>query len=754
MKRIFSQERLPYLVTALGPLLLFAPIFLQGRVLFWGTPMLQFVPWHRLSLETLMQGHLPLWNPLVGMGAPLAANYQSAIFYPANWLLALVTPEWGHGLLVMLHLIWAGWGMVLLARRLALEPLPAALAGIAFSMSGYMVARAWFISIPLTAAWLPWIVFATDRLAKAAAALDDRPALVRSVLLLGSLFGLQWLAGHAQTAWYTLLLAALWGLWRGAHAGGRKGFVRAAVAMAFAGVLGFALAAIQLLPTLEYLRESHRTTLDPNFALTYSFWPWRILGLLLPNLFGNPAHGDYWGYGNFWEDALYIGVLPFLFAVAALVRLMRRKTDARTPELFLASVVLVAFWFSLGRNTFLFRFLFSHVPTFNLFQAPSRWNLLSVFSLALLAGFGARYWRRPQGRALYWARLGTAGALGLALTALLGQSALPQVRVTFFRSFAELGLWLAAAGLLTLYLPDRDVPLRWILAAGLLLGDLVLAGSGLNPLASASVYQGRSHLATLAANGERLYLPEKLEYQLKFEQIYSFEGFATLEDWRDVRETGLPNAPMLDGIASANNFDPLLPGRYATWMKAMQRLSALDEERMLALMGVVWRGEGRGRSLVYLHVPGAARVRLLAEATYVSTPEEALAAVLDSDFNPDETLILEGEERKENGSPAGARFVVRDETNPNLVEIDVQSPGGTWLLLSDTWYPGWQARIDGAEQEVWRADYLFRAVWVPAGSHRVTFRYQPLSFTLGAALSLGAVLLMAFAWRRWRNDAR
>ncbi len=158
----------PWLVVALGPLALFGPMLVRGAALFWGTPLLQFIPWRVAALRALESGHFPLWNPLVGMGAPLLANYQTGILYPPNVLLAAVGVEWGSGLLVMLHLTWAGWGMVMLVRGLGMRPAAQMVAGTAFSLSGYLVARAGFLSINAAAAWLPWAVWAADRLGQAA----------------------------------------------------------------------------------------------------------------------------------------------------------------------------------------------------------------------------------------------------------------------------------------------------------------------------------------------------------------------------------------------------------------------------------------------------------------------------------------------------------------------------------------------------------------------------------------------------------
>src|SRR5260221_6258931 len=102
-------------------------------------------------------GHLPLWNPLLGNGAPLLANYQAAVLYPTNWLAVLLPLDLTQPWLAALHLAWAGAGMVTLARLLKLPPLSQAISGLAFGLSQYLVARVSFLSINATVAWLPWI---------------------------------------------------------------------------------------------------------------------------------------------------------------------------------------------------------------------------------------------------------------------------------------------------------------------------------------------------------------------------------------------------------------------------------------------------------------------------------------------------------------------------------------------------------------------------------------------------------------------
>jgi hypothetical protein len=750
-------HRLPWILVALGPVVLFGPMLVRGKGLYWGTPLLQFVPWRQFAIQTLRQGHFPLWNPRLGMGAPLLANYQSALLYPPNVILAITGPAWGHGLLVTLHLVWAGFGMIVLARRFGLGPLAQSIAGLSFGLSGYLVARSGFLSINAAAAWLPWIILAVDCLARQASSKNlSRTAVVKAILGLALVWAFQWLAGHAQVAWYTLLLACLWAGWRAVLVGRFKGLGRTALFVAGAGVLAFALSAVQLLPTLEYLTQSHRSVaIDPDFALTYSFWPWRLMGLLMPDVFGNPAQGDYWGYGNYWEDDIYVGVLPFLLALGAAWRGVRGSGDHKLLGRLLVVFSFGSLILALGKNTPVFTFLFYNIPTFNLFQAPTRWNLILIFCLALLAAVGAASWQRPTGRSLYWTRLATAGAGAIGIAALFGAQVLPGVEPSVTRAFVLAGIWLVAAGILTLSKPEPLKP-GWNAIVGLAISlDLVVAGWGLNPASPIDLYRGKSQLADQISDGQRVYMAPDIEYELKFEKTHRFEVFRQDIDWRLVRDMGLPNTPLMDGIPSVNNFDPILPDRYVTWMDTLESLPSSRRLKLLALMGVGWQASldlDREAFVRYDVVPGADRIRMVANGIAASSPEEALSLVSSIDFDPSQTVVLEGRFQPAVTSGAsGGEAVLVETDDPGSVVIRAVAPEGSWLVLSDTWYPGWRVRLDGDETQLYRADYLFRAVWVPPGEHEVEFLYQPRSVVLGAIVSLLAWLALAWSGWRWRN---
>ncbi len=859
--RRFLQPSVSWLVWA-APVVLLAPVWLVGKALFWGTPSLQFVPWRWIAGQMLEHAALPLWNPWSGMGAPLLANYQSALLYPPNWLLliaqaagewmsvgsgsegqrlSLGLAAWAQTWLVIFHLGWASWGMVRLSQRLGMKPLAQNISALSFGLSGYLVARAGFLSINAAAAWLPWSILAVESIIRPKP--NEHP--LRLWINSSVSFALLLLAGHAQTAWYILLLAMIWVIVRTPtpaprRKGGRltvgfntlaarlPGLARSIAISGMCGLVAVLLSAAQLLPTAEYLLQSQRAAqVDYRLAMTYSFWPWHFITLLAPGFFGSPVSGDYWGYANYWEDAVYIGILPALLALVAISRLFRKSTaepsqsseQTRPLVQFLVVIVSVSFLLALGENTPVFPWLYRHVPTFDMFQAPARFSLWAVFGLALLAGVGVEQWRRPVGSGVYWLRLGSMGAMAVTVGAGLAWLFLGDVSPTFIRAAALAGLWGTCAGLLGLTAPvgvekkdsrtqdpilrrlllriapllikagtfpekgsmhSRPMPswwrtisepikrhfqARWEAVVVLVVAvDLLVAGFGLNPGVDLEFYSAPGEAALTVKNlaqDARLYLPAEDERKLKFDLFFRFDTFHPEVEWRALREVLLPNLNLVDGISSVNNFDPLVPGRYDRWMQALEEVAPDQRRVMLNLMsvGVVEDMVMTPNALVeFESLPAARRWRWLPCARFANHEDSAWQQVMQAGEKLlDEYVVIEGyvsagvaDKTCEVGRNAPAQ-IARISENANFLELQISSPAPGWLLVADTWYPGWRAYVNQTETRLFLGDYLFRAVWLPRGEHTVTLRYSPQSFRVGAIVSsiswLVCLIALAIATR-------
>ncbi len=757
--------RLPWLPVWLAPFLLMAPTLLTGKAVFWGTPFLQFVPWRAYAWEIIRSGSIPLWNPLSGMGAPLIGNYQSALFYPPNWLLLLFQAlggapwqAWAQGIIILAHWIWAGAGMVLLARSLGFRTLGQTVSGLAFGLSAYLVSRSGFLSINAAAAWMPWVVLGANQIAGPfkGTGLETRRFTLREILPLSLALGFQLLAGHAQTAWYTLFFAGLWVVYWSLWAGGWRRLVVSCGKLALACGIAVGIAAIQLLPTAEYLLQSQRSAaVDYAYAVNFSFWPWRFVTLLAPDFFGNPVRGDYWFNVWFWEDAVYIGLLPLLAGLLGAVASFRSKGQAaslpphrvRGPLTgFLLVMIAISFALALGRYTPVFPFFYRYVPTFNMFQAPARWTIWAVFGLCLLAGMGVDRWTRPVRRSLYWTRLAAAGSGAVMLGAGLGWAALGGVQPTFIRAIAIAGLVGVGTGVLALRAPVVECPdatpsWQWAVV-GLLALDLLVANWGINPAIAPGFF--RSTAGTGAALRElagdhRLYLAPEDEEKLKFGRFLSTETFKPEGEWPEFGALLLPDTNLLEGIASANNFDPLVPGRFSNWMEKISQLDPAVQTRLLRLMdvSVVERVDAsQPAGIRFDTIDNPSRLRWAGCALKASGEEDAWdrligqIRVLDDQKIAHPMVILED-------VPDGSKLpcfedgvaeihVIGENSNRTEIQVVTDHPG--WLVQADVWYPGWSARVDGQKTPVLRADVLFRAVEIPAGTHTVLIQYQPLSF--------------------------
>ena len=774
----------------IAPIILFSPGIFGGKVFYWGTILLQFIPWRHVALELIKGGEIPLWNPFSGMGAPLLANYQSALLYPPTWMLmaleAIGGLPWsaiGQGVCLGLHLGFCAVGTRRMLREWGIGELGQIVGGLAFGLSGYLVSRASFQSIIFSVSWLPWILLFSQRVVLTSGNLKRQ-----SFSWLVICIAMNLLAGHAQSSWYILWTTTAFLTWQSLFlkpSGWWEVWIRLVKnLLLWGGAVGWAtlIAAAQLIPTLEYLMNSQRSTgIDRELGLTYSFWPWRFLTMLMPNFFGNPAHGNYWGYGNYWEDAVYSGSMALLLAVFAFGKIWHPsenrlpKIDAlahlRMNVLFWAGIGILAMLLALGKNVSFYSWLFETVPGFDLFQAPTRISLIAQFSLAILAAVGIDLWETPQGKILYWTRLGTAGFFSMLLVSSLASFFLQEdFYPTILKSVQQFGLLGLIFGVLLLSKPEEQSKLTdkakrvpsirstgiWkILIIAFFLVDLGWMGWGLNPVISIELFQQpfQNEKTGSPALSRRFFLHPDDEYTIKFERFFRFDTFLNIDDWVSLRRSWLPNINLLDEIAMVNNFDPFVPARYATWLDAIAQARREGDDpvyrRLLESSGIHFLIEVDGqKALKPIPLEGNERYQFFQCAREVRTREEALGAVLSdpeigsnqivietTEVNGDETCLLEVD------LPPSIR-ILSESANRIQIELDTYRQG--WLVMKDTYYPGWVAWVNGVKEPIFATNSIFRAVRVNEGTNLIEFRYLPLSFSLGVTLSVLSLLPLIF----------
>jgi hypothetical protein len=248
-------------------------------------------------------------------------------------------------------------------------------------------------------------------------------------------------------------------------------------------------------------------------------------------------------------------------------------------------------------------------------------------------------------------------------------------------------------------------------------------------------------------------------YDLKFLRFLRFDSFQIGENWIGMRQVLLPNLNILDGIGHVNNFDPLVPRRYVQWMQAVDQLEASIREGWLAYYGVNWilrTDSSQALGVGFDPVVAQERWKWYPCIREVQTEEEAWQA-LERDFQaaPFATRSMIVETGRGAGQPTCA---AQDGVSIQLIEqsseqviFDLNTPVDGWFQLRETWYPGWQVNVDAARADLYPADFLFKAVFVAKGVHRVKFFYRPSGFYFGALFSILVLLCVFFLSVRKRE---
>lgn len=351
---------------------LFAPLLPQPGLIpgNFGDIYAYHYPLRHLTASTLQAGRLPLWNPYIFAGTPLAANPQAALFYPASLLHYFLPLSWAFSLDAFLHLLLAWLGAYLLARKEGLDSPGAWTLAAAWGLSPFLVHRiAQGVPTHLSAlSWVPWVWLA---------------ARARAPLLLAAVLALQVLSGHPQ---FCLINLAGLGLWLALTRPKRL------LALAGSGCLAAFLAAIQALPTLEFLAHSVRARWESAYSLAYSLKPLYLLTLLWPAFLGTPFRPGFDLFPSEFFEMLsgYIGLVPLGLALLGLAG--TRRSAAPWPIWALAGCGL---FLALGSNNPLYAHL-QRALGLGLLRVPARFALLVLWALWLGA---ASAWKGRLGAA-------------------------------------------------------------------------------------------------------------------------------------------------------------------------------------------------------------------------------------------------------------------------------------------------------------------------------------------------------------------
>ncbi len=729
--------------------------------------------------ERFWRGELPLWNPLLMLGTPYLANLQSGVFYPPSLLLLLPLPL-GFNLFLLAHYAIALLGAWCWLRGRGFETVAASIGAGVFSLGGYLVSLLSLTNHLQAAAWTPWVLYASARLVRRVRPIDG--------VLLVIAVSLQFLGGSPENLLLTVLVAAV----LAAHDGDRSGAPRlrmtgllVAAAFATAGVC-----AVQMLPTAEYVAASTRAeALSFPLVATYSLQPVSLLQLIFPHstaLLPPDAAGS---LGPSFEgstaliESYYLGIVPLCLAITGLAHGKERMVWG---SLLLAGVLL-----ALGNHTPIFPAIYGALPWIvGKFRYPEKFWILVHVSACALAADGARMVLGGQRAAERVAGLTVAIFLTLTLSVCVLRWTAPEwylegiatlrVRDLPPTAFVPLALdtyWkarraalvLCAAGLL---IALRGRGLSTATAGGLLLGlslvDLATANRNLSPSLSWAELSARSTLIdteSVRASGERIFHAEMVAHADPGSTSPGLTWWVPLvlprsdltQQYRLIWDTLNSDAGMIFDLPNVSGGDGFPRASDDLLLRTLQDLAPDRGVKLLRIFGAGWligpelpeiagTSSATDRSAPFraLRIENTLPLAYLAtRLRVVPTMPEALRTLAEPAFLPGRDVVVEALPKgwSDDGIAGSVTIVERRDARWRLRVEAASKP--SFLVVNESYFPGWEASVDGVHADIVRANGIVRGIVLPDGSGTVELVYRPASFRVGAVISVVSLLALA-----------
>lgn len=730
---------------------------LFGGAYLWEDFTEQFLPFQIFAARSFSEGSIPYWNPYTFAGMPFLADLQNGFFYPMHQLMYLLSGgELGVGLaqfIIVLHYFIAMVGMWRLAGEFRMTGWGRMYAGIAYGLSGMLVAHMIHPNMLYHMAFFPLIVAWFHR------GVAGRSP--RHTLLAGLTLGLVMLSGHPQLALYIIFFLFCLTIFlavrdlRSDDPERKRTLPLALGGGALAMLIGAGIFAVQYLPSRELAALSQRSEITYEQSLEMSLEPKQLFTLITPKVFGviggaspqnvTPEDIPFWLRGGgeihyFWETVIFFGVVTLLLAVLGMAS---RRLGA--VGWFFAGMGLLGLLYGLG-DSFIIHPLLGRLPLFQDFRVPTRMAIYLTLGASLLAGVGLdRVIRTDEKNESLLRVLYIAGGL-IVLVSLLtvskvlpGMFGAPEVVLGPVSSTGIAPLLIGTAAFLICYFGlKRKLP-----AVGTAIG-LVLVCS--IDLFSFGVDQNASPLNPM------------IELEMNDRRFAEFKVDPPEKIFRvQMRGTGDLFAAMLmkrnqgpfSRIMLVEGYNPL----------RLQRIvppapSTEEAMRLLNVKYAISIDTAAGQMGYVENPPGFPHAWMTFD-TRVGTTEQVERMMQAGEVDLHRVAVLEEEPPlKPNGSGTGTATITAYESD--RIEIRTTSDAPGILVVSEIHYPAWKVYVDGEKNELLQVDWSLRGVALPAGSHTVEMRFESDAFGIGKWISLLTLILSVAAivvlWLRARGE--
>lgn len=689
----------------------------------------QIYPWKFFTITSFKQGVIPLWNPYSFSGTYHLANYQSAVFSPLN-LGFFIFPfvDWW-SIMVLLQPLLAGVFMLLFIRSLKLPYTSQIISSLAFMFCGFITTWMMYATLGYAILFLPLALYSIEKY------IQTRRS--RYSFLLFFTFPLSFFSGHFQISIYFLLFVLYYVVIRLLQKKEKN-----IILLFLAIFLGLFASAVQLLPSIEAYSQSLRSGI---FQKTEAI-PWVYIPTLLsPDFFGNPVTRNSW-FGHYAEWNAYIGIIPLFFAFFSLF-CFRKK------EIIIFVIPLIASLMLAFATPFLDLLVALKIPVLST-SAASRIIVLYSFSASVLAAYGIHFFvqdlQRKQYKKIISILIFLLTILVLLWGILLGKFFMDAEKNQIAHSNLRLPTLIFV--LFTVFLGFiHFFKKKKIFKVGIL---LIVILAGFDSLRFAMKWQPfepknlvfaetpASSFYSMLPKNTRVMMNSGAEGIMHY-QLQGVEGYdAVYINRYGSFISSLENGKVKDAARSVVQFPK--QGPYATQSANLLGIRYIihkvtDGQNVWEFP--FWRYNPESLKLIYdddvyevLENTNAFPKAFLVQDLIVETiPQEILDTMFDKETNLLTRAVIEKQVDGKNNLGSGSAEITSYQ--PNNVRIKTITGNESFLVLMDTYSPGWNAYVNNNKVDIYRTNHAFRGIFVPEGENIVEFKYEPKSFIYGMLMS-------------------
>jgi hypothetical protein len=732
-----------------------------------------FYPFRFVWVETIRQGHFPFWNPYIKCGVPLFATIQPAVLYPLSLFYLLLPLDLAFNWTIVLHFFLAGLFTYGLMRELGASLQGALAVAIGFVFSGYLISVHNVLNTLISVSWYPLVMWFGCRMV--------RTGMVRWAIAAGISICCMFLGGGVEAVLFAvvslLILSIQPAVLPATYSDNSVSLQRRLGLFGVAVIIFLGLSMVQLVPFFEVYRQSHRYSGVPLYEATrWSLAPRDLLYFLLPDIYGERLSPDrYWKFQNYLKS-IYVGPIVLLLACICLVKKGRRG-------LILLAAMTVTLILALGEYTPIYPFFYRYLPLFAALRYPVKFIFLFIFWLCVAAGLGldllrSRFSERrrppPVLQKLLVVSIFVMAGLLIISRFFPGQvlrfaqqlswiSLDPEYLPLTLHNLNRLLVFTVLASMVIFFgLRHKLFRFGTPFLLLLLTIDLFLGNRGYAiKLESTSFHAETDIVRTLKADNELFRFHVLAEVRELNVPVKSYG------DYHRLRKEFLGYDLMMEHhLFDIDGYNVPLQPRYEAFINMIRGrpvgpiqslLNMLNVKYVLSaepidLPGFVHLRDGLGESKLYENRNSLPRAFLVQNYQVMEKGEEFAIVFDDPNFDPQSTILLEQEPagflelEKQPAMPQLKSMVKLVTYENNRMVLEVNTPEAAFLFMSESYYPGWIAYVDGKKKEILRANYVFRVVPLGPGSHRVEMVYEPLSFKIGLSVTMLTIFLLLIGW--------